>query len=530
MMAAKITNILAIFILLFLSFAIFSNSVSKPLGRDEQMYCTASALLAQGKMIYRDFSYAAQLPYHPLLCAAFIKIFNTSHYLLVGRILSVFFDILILVCIFGIYRYIFKSFAITGTLLGLAGVVLYIFNPLVDYANGYAWNHDAVISCVVMAFWLYLSTDFTKKSKYWRIAAIGALLTFASCMRITTILVELLFLAIILSLPAESIKQRLKTALPFLIATAVVSAWPVWVIAQALRAFFLNLVKIPKLYGEWLHQISMVYNKLGLTLACFTKLGYFVLLLLCIYLFFITLCLRRRLRITNVRALLLAILLSLTFLIIALIPPTMWIQYLAMPVPFLILSVAYPLKYLRELANQTTNKTYFHIACILISVSILVTVISPGIGPDPIQHPPTMPAYRVMLQRAKMLLIPDNWVPIEIHKISEDIAERTKEPKLILTLGPLLALEGGGDIYTELSCGAIIYRIADSLTTTERSITKTVGPKTLGALLEKTPPSAVIVNVERGKLSPLEAPLQAVVKPDWERKTYKNGFIAYFKP
>jgi hypothetical protein len=141
-----------------------------------------------------------------------------------------------------------------------------------------------------------------------------------------------------------------------------------------------------------------------------------------------------------------------------------------------------------------------------------------------------MPAYRVVLQRIKMLYIPDNWMPMKIHKISEDIVEKTEEPKLILTLGPLLALEGGGDIYTELSCGAIIYRIADSLTASERRITKTAGPKTLGALLEKFPPSAVILNVERGRLSSLEAPLQAAVKPDWERKTYENGFVAYFKP
>jgi 4-amino-4-deoxy-L-arabinose transferase-like glycosyltransferase len=488
--------------------------MSKPLGRDEQMYCTGSALLAQGKMIYRDFSYAAQLPYHPLLCAAFLKIFNTTHYLLVGRILSAFFDILILVCICGIYRYIFRSFAITGMLSGLAGAVLYIFNPLVDYANGYAWNHDAVIFCVVLAFWLYLTIDFTHCSKHWRIAAIGALLTFASCMRITTVLVELLFLAIILSQPAESIKQRLKTALPFLIATAVVSAWPVWLIAHAPRAFFLNLVKIPRLYGEWLHQIGMVYNKFELTLSCLILPGYFVLLILGIYLFFIALCLRSRLKITNVRALLLAALLPLIFFIIALIPPTMWRQYLAMPVPFLVTGFALPLLYLRKLADKSGANKHFKIAAGLVGACAFVAVTS----------------YPFVLYRIPIVLAPERWEPIEIHKISEDIVERTKEPKLILTLGPLLALEGGGDIYTELSCGAIIYRAADSLSASERNITNTAGLKTIGELLEKSPPSAVIINVERGKLASLEAPLQAVVKTDWERKTYENDFVAYFKP
>ncbi len=516
MMSVKTINILVILILIVLSIAIIANSMSKPLGRDEQMYCTAGALLAQGKMIYRDFSYAAQLPYHPLLCATLFRIFNTTHYLLFGRILSAFFDILVLVCIFGIYRYIFKSFAITGMLLGLAAAVLYVFNPLVDYANGYAWNHDAVIFCVVLAFWLFVSTDFTQKSKYWRIAAIGALLTFASCMRITTALVELLFFAIILSQPAETIKQRFKTALPFLIAAAVVSAWPVWVIAQAPRAFFLNLIKIPMLYGEWLHQIGMVFNKFELTFACLTQPGYFVLVVLTIYLSLMIVCLRRRLKITSGRNLLLAALLPLTFLIIALIPPTMWRQYLAMPVPFLVIGFALPLLYLRKLADKNRANLHFKIAVAVVGVCVFASVIS----------------YPFVLYRTPIVLVPERWEPIEIHKISEDIAEKlkTQNSKLILTLAPLLALEGGCDIYTELSCGAIIYRAADSMSPSERSVTHTVGQKTLGELLKISPPSAVILNVERGKLALLEAPLQAIVKPDWERIVYENGFVAYFKP
>lgn len=514
MMRGKVINITILLILIVLCLAVLANSMSKPLGRDEQMYCTAGALSAQGKMIYRDFSYAAQLPYHPLLCAVLLKIFNTTHYLLVGRILSVFCDIFVLVCIVGIYRHIFKSFEITGMLLGLTAACLYIFNPLVDYANGYAWNHDAVIICVILAFWFFISIDFTQKSKYWRIAAIGALLTFASFMRITTVLVELLFLVILISQPAETIKQRFKTALPFLIAVAIFSAWPVWIISQAPRAFFLNLVKIPKLYGQWLHQIGMVFNKYDLTLVCFIQPGYFVILIFGIYLCIVTLFLRRRLQIPNSRVLLLAALLPLMFFIIALIPPTMWRQYLAIPVPFLVISFAFPLFYLRKLTTKSGADMHFKIAVGLVCVSVFVAVTS----------------YPYVLKRIPIVLVPEKWQPIEIYKISEDIAKRTKEPKLILTLGPLLALEGGCDIYPELSCGAIIYRAADSLSASEQNITKTVGVKTIGKLLEKTPPSAVILNVERGKLASLEAPLQAVIKPDWHRKNYDNGYVAYFKP
>ncbi len=523
-MSARIANIFVVLILIGLSLAILSNSMTKPVGRDEQMYCTGAVLLAQGKMIYRDFSYAAQLPYHPLLYATLFRMLNTNHYLLVGRMVSVVCDILVMVCIVGVYRHIFRSFENSGILLGLAGAVLYVFNPLVDYANGYAWNHDVVILCVVLSFWLFVSADFKQKSPAegghdqnpaslgWKIAAVGALLTFATCMRITTALVELLFFVVLLSQPAESIKQRFKTILPFLIAEAIVLIWPVWVVARAPRAFFLNLVEIPALYGQWLHKIGMVHNKYDLTRACLTRPGYFVLIALAIYLCLMIVCLRRRLKITNGRNLLLAALLPLVFFIIALIPPTMWRQYLAMPVPFLVISLAYPLFYLRS-SEFGVHCSVFKISYVLLGVCVIVAVVS----------------YPIVLYRTIMLVTPESWEPIELHKISEDIAEKTKEPKLILTLAPLLALEGGCDIYTELSCGAIIYRVADFMSAHDRAVTHTAGQETLAELLEKSPPSAVILGIEHGKLASLEAPLQAATKPDWERKVYENGPIVYFR-
>ena len=127
-----------------------------------------------------------------------------------------------------------------------------------------------------------------------------------------------------------------------------------------------------------------------------------------------------------------------------------------------------------------------------------------------------------------MALVPERWVPIELHKVSEDIAQKLKTQnfKLVLTLAPLFALEGGCDIYTELSCGAIIYRIADSLSPGDRRITHTVGPETLAELLESKPPSAVVLGAE---MKFLEEPLQAAVGPDWERKVYENGPMVYFK-
>ena len=513
-MSGRIIGIVVVLVLIVLSLAIVGNSMTKPVGRDEHMYCTGAVLMAQGKMIYRDFSYAAQMPYHPLLCASLFKITGTTHYLLTARLLSCVCDVLVMLCIVGIYRQVFKPSATVGTLLGVGAVILYVFNPLVDYANGYAWNHDVVILCVVASFWLFISADSRQKSRYWRFATIGALLTLATCMRATTILVELLFFVVLLSLPAKSLKQRLATALPFLLAATLVSIWPLTLIARAPWAFFLNMVKIPVLYGQWLREIGMVHDKPALTLFCLTTPGYFVLLALTLYVALTVFFLRRKLETADTRKLAIAGLLPAAFFAIALIPPTMWRQYFAVPVPFIVIGLALPLWYLQQLPSKTGIGRHFKIAAVLMGLAVLVAVMS----------------CPYVLYRVPIALVPEGWVPLELHRVSQDIAAKTKEPKLVLTLAPLFALEGGCEIYTQLSCGSVIYRAADALSPEDRAITHTVGRETLAQLIEEKPPSAVILGIERGKLAVLEEPLRAAAGPDWERKAYEFGPSVSFRP
>ncbi len=512
-MSPKIINTVVIIMLVVLSLAIFANSMTKLLARDEQFYCTAGVLLAQGKMIYRDFSYPSQMPYHPLLCAALFRILNTTHYLFVARILSSLCDILVVVSIVAIYRRIFSYFPVSAMLLGLASAVLYVFNPFVDYANGFAWNNDVVVLCVLLSFWLFISIDFKKKSEYWRIAFIGALLTLATGMRITTGLVQSLFFIVLLAQPAESIKQRFKNILPFLFASAVVLIWPVWLIAQAPRAFFLNLFRISMLNSQWVHQTGLFFTKFDMIFTAVTTPGCIVLVLIAVYLCVVLAWKRRRLKISNTPHLLLAVLLVFIFFVIALIMPTMWQQHLAMPVPFIIISFAYPLLYLRKLDSNAGSDRHFGMTFAVMAAFVFVSIAS----------------HTIVLQRIPRLLKPQTWTPIRLHRISEDIAENTKSPKLILTLAPLYALEGGSQIYPQFSAGPFVYRIADYLSPADRRAANVVGPETLKELLEESPPSAVILGVEP-KL--LEVPLFQTVKPDrqsWEAKIYENGPIVYFR-
>jgi len=499
-------------IVLVLVAAILANSMTKPFAeaRDEQMYCTAGVLLAQGQSIYRDFSYPSQLPYHPLLLAALYKGLGTTHYLLVGRLVSVVSDIGVLLLIILIYRSIFREHRTEGLLLGLAAAVLYVFNPFVDYAAGYAWNHDVVILCVALSLWLLLTTDFQKPSRYWRGALLGILLTFATCMRVTTALVELTFFVMLLWMAGGTLRNRARTALPFLACAVATAAWPIRVIARSPEAFWLNLVRIPTLYGRWLHEIGMTLDKAGLTVSAVLTPAYLVLLVLAGGLAWIGFRRRSRLDEHERRRAVAAALLPLVFLVVAYIPPTMWLQYLAMPVPFLAIALAYPLL---ALSRAESEGRFARAGTVVLWGAAFVCIF----------------ANRSFLSQAILALVPEKWEPVRVHDLSRELTRQTTEPKLVLTLGPLYALEGGCDIYPEISSGSIVYRIADRMTPQERQITHTVGPATLAEMTRDRPPSAVIVGVEVGRFADLEKPLRRLAGPNW-RQENADSLEAYLRP
>jgi hypothetical protein len=497
-----------------LAAAILANSLTKPIGRDEQMYCTAGALLAQGRMIYRDFSYPSQLPCHPLLLAALYRTLGTTDYLLVGRLVSVLCDVGAIVLIVLIYRRAFGHDRSTGALFGLAGAALFLFNPLVDYAAGYAWNHDVVVLCCLLSFGLFVSTDFQRRSRYWRLGLIGALLTVATFMRVTTALVELVLLAAVVVAAGGPARNRVRAALPFVGAGLLISAWPLWVIARASEAFRLNLLRIPALYAAWLGEVGMTHSKPGLTLAALTTPGYLALIVAAAFLAWGHVRQTADPDTTSRRNGGVAVVLALAFLVIAYIPPTMWRQYLAVPVPFIVIAMAFPAARLWREGTTGARHNQRGRVRLLAVVATAVTVL----------------ANLVVLQRIPLLLDPGRWTTTQLQNTSADIAARVDGRGPVLTLGPLQALQGGCDIYPELACGSIVYRVADRLSERERHIARSVGPAGLGKLMTGRPPRAVLIGVEPPYFSFLEDPLREQTNDRWVRKTYDNGLRLYTPP
>ncbi len=509
----KLVNVLAVAAIAFLSLYLLAGSLTKPLAGDEQMGCTAGYLLNKGLLIYRDFSYATQLPYHPLFCAILFKLTGTTYYLLAARLLSVAFDILIILCLVSIFRKIFRPYIISGTLLGLIGAALFVFNPFASFLCGFAWNHDLVLLCIILSFRLFLGIDSNGKFVLLRVFAIAAIITIAVWTRITTVFVMPIFFAMLTIKSAGPANIRLKYALSFLIGVIIFSLWPVWVIICAPWAFFLDVFIMPFLHSGLLHRLGIAYSRFYLTVMAVKTAEFSLLILAAVLLWIYIFFCRRKGFFTDVRNVIFALLLAGAAFIIAYFPPTMWKQYFGIPVAFVIIVMAFGLRYLHTVPGRAGKiSIHFQIWFVVILSLTLTTAVW------------QKPAAKI----AQLWEI-NNWTPIQLHKTSQDIVAKAKGSKLIFTLSPLYAIEGSGRFYTEFSTGMFFYRIAGELSDSDRAVTHTAGLPQLPALLAKTPPDAIVIGPELTRFDKID--LKNTVKPDWQLYDCgQNSVRAYFPP
>jgi hypothetical protein len=534
--AAKVVAALAF---VALSFTIFASSMAKPVEDGEHAVCTAGVLLAKGQMVYRDFAHVAQMPYHALLCAAVFKVLSTTHYLLVARSLTVLCDIFILVCVVGIYRRVFASMPVMGWLLGTAMAVLCVFSPLVDRFSGLASSRDFAVLCLLLSFWLFISRDSKQKVKLLRSGVIGALLTLATCVWLPAFFVELLFFAMLVIQPAESVRQRLEAAAAFLMGAAVVLLLPAWIMIQAPRAFLVDVFGMATLRRQLTRKVLVLmggplYGRLEKVLVLLTLPAGILPAVIAICIAVMIVWHRRKLDVSNLRYAVFALLLPLTLFVVSLCGPSLRTDNLAMLMPFVLVSFAYPLLYLRIRAAM--DKPHQHLG---IAAAVVVACAISAIG-----------SQRDLLLRIPDVFRPRTWFPMKLHRIAGDIGQNTPEPKLIVTLSPLYALEGGCHVYAELCPGRSGCELANVMSGDSRDITRTLNVETFKRMLEETPPSGIIIDqVSRSGMGLALIHIAKTGWPDeqyydktlWERKEYRfsreytldktfpSPIVAYFR-
>jgi len=491
--------------------SILATTMTREPGHDEQMYCTAGVLLSRGQMIYRDFSYVAQPPCHALALAGIYRLTRSTQYLLLGRLFSAVCQMLIVLLIYLIYRRSFAGHKASDRLLALWGVFFYVFNPFVDYAIGPAWNHDMVVLSVLSAYFLFITGDFSKNTGYWRIGLIGALLTLATWSRITTAIVEIIFLTALLAGAAKTLSGKLKNLAAFFCGAAIVSAFPIYIISLAPRAFWLNVIKVPFLNAALLEKSGITTDKLSLLYRFLTTYSCAIILIVIIFGWLVMLTINRVRRKKGLTDTVLGLLLAAGFGIIAFTPPVMWKQYLGVWSAFLVIAAALPLGWIKQSIEHIHNRANRYLAG-LIMITLLTAAVA--IHPAPFIRIPNV-------------FVTERWTPVKQHKIAQDIASKAGYGKRILTLSPLLALEGGCKIYPQLSAGQFLYRVADFMQPGELTAINGVGPNGLPPLISKLRPDAVVVGTNSTVFD--RTLVQAAVKPGWTRKSYgQSGPYAYF--
>jgi 4-amino-4-deoxy-L-arabinose transferase-like glycosyltransferase len=492
-----------------LAWLLFINAMNKGPSRDEQMYCTAGVLLAQEQAIYKDFSYVSQLPYHPALLSVAYQLTGTTQYLLVARLLSWACEAGILLLILAIYRHLFGCHKTMGTLLGLGAAVLYALNPIVFLANGYAWNHPFILLAVMLSLWLVLQQ--LPNSLVSGLIQ-GAILTFACGMRITTVLIWGLFLLYWIVNQTDTKQKKQQGILGFFVGTGLLAIWPIYTLLQAPQAAWANLLIIPKHYGQWHLTHGTAHNKLDLTLMCLTAIGYLALLICWGITTWMGRTCSRAESLTPDKRQQLLLWIVATFVVIAFIPPTMWQQYWAAPVPFIVMCLAIPLHRLQQ--HKTSHSRLWRTA---ITALILSTALAAW-------------AMTFTLMSEPLSLSRSQWPPLQMHALAQDIAKHVKAPKRILTLAPLLALEGDAQIYRELSCGSVVYRIGDQLPAQIQTSAHVAGFKSLKQILADTPVDAILVGTESGLLKGLDQGLIDYVPENWSKINYPSNITLYYRP
>ncbi|MFC1676692.1 ArnT family glycosyltransferase [Planctomycetota bacterium] len=516
----KTSVMLAVLALIVLSLVIFAGAMDKSVRDEEHMHCAAGVLQSKGQMVYRDFSYPAQPPYLPLLYAGLFKVLPTTHYLFTGRAFSVFCNIVTVLCIVAIFRRVFANYRFAGTLLGIAGAVLYVFNPFVYNISGFAGNHDFVVACIVTAFWLFVSIDLSQSSRYFLAAGIGFLLTLAVCTQLKMVVMLGLFFVMLLIRFKGTLKNRLKNILPFLLAMAVALIWPVWTLIASPKAFYINNFSIPVRYAQVMYNAKAVFGKFELCLVSLAIPGGIILAAITVFLCIAIFRYRGKLAITDAVNAVLAVLLVLVSVLLILIFPQLRLNYFGRLVPFLIISFAYPLVYLRAIADVDTKSKIFRTASI-----IMIACVASAVG-----------CRFDMLTRVSTVLKPQSWIPVKVHRIALGIARKSTSHKPVATLLPIYALEAGRNIYTELAAGPFAYKVASAMSPDQIDTANIITPKKLKQQLHDSPPSIVILSSPSRdiefvllRIAKTKWPEQDYDEQLWERKEYDIGFTVYIR-
>jgi hypothetical protein len=464
----------ALFVLLL------ARTMHKPLSRDEHLFVTGGSLVSQGLVPYRDFPYM-HMPYQAQVFSLIHRF--TNHELLGARVVVMLAGLASLVAVFSLATVLFADDRPLVRFAYAASFVLLVFtNPLFTFTSGTAWNHDLSVLFALLAFIAHYRGIGPRASPRLLLLS-GVLLGIAVGIRVSFLLALIPFVLTIFLASGADRRTQVRLGAVFL-AGAAAALLPA-LIAGVLHAreFLFNNFEFFLLNTEWREVTG--YTR---TMTLGGKLRYIIanvlaqpgtLVLTVAYALCGFVAYRQRGSGRTYAGGVLAGLLIPFLLIGSVLNTPVFYQYFYAPVPFLAVGIMFGIASLRAPGRREYGAS-------VLAVAVVVSVLY------------SLPPYLSV----GGLLSPSTWVPMKVHDLGGEVRSVTRGGR-VLTLAPIIPLEGDLEIYHEFAPGPFIWRSAHLLPLWKRQALGLVASSDLYELLQNQPPRAILVGFEER----LEAPL-----------------------
>ena len=459
-------------------------NMAKSLDHDEHQFVTSGALLArETKLPYVDYAY-----FHmPNMVFVYAVLFSvTDHLLLSARLFSTVCAWLTLglifclaLCLFRHYHYLLRF------LIAASTTVFLLTNPVFAYTSGKAWNHDLAILMALGAFVMHSEGASREHRQRW-LGVSGLLLGLAIGTRLTFAPLVLPFLVMIAFYPRRAgWRGTLSLMLSFLLGTLVGLLPSAILFALAPKQFLFGnfgYARYNTLYRQVegfvegdVSSIAMSFSgKLCYLARYILSTPSMVLLILAFVFFVLSMNIARFRRVFPHRFPIIFSLISLPFLLLGSFSPTpAFFQYFYAPIPFLLVGTLYGVASFQDQNNRMNWST-----TLLVHVLLLAG------------------AFGLKLyQDAGSLSAPDEWLSSRVHQAGLEI-KATAGDRPVLSLAPLLPLEGGASILAEFATGPFGWRIAPFVPEKTRQEIGLIAEADLVGFLQAHPHAAILVGHE----------------------------------
>lgn len=457
------------FILVFGSIAL-----GKGLNVDENVFIASAILYGRkGLTLYRDFHYN----HMPTLVLIYAGLFRLSdHLILTARTFSSLCSAATAaIIVYFAHRLFSRMSDRRRLLLSVAVGLCLVLDPLFYKTTGLAWNHDFPAMCSTLAFVLLCTSLPVRQHLTTTIAGLCVALAFTS--RLTFATETLPFAAMVFFFPRQPTAARWASLASFCCGCVAGCLPSLWVMSHSWTNAWWGTVTYPSFNTQYLatSRLASVHGmsrlaKLGFY---FTRWGAFpgfgILNIGYAALLVLTLKWHQILKEPVQFEIASATLLAASQVFSGLAPTPPFDQYLYACVPFIVLGIALCLSIPRD-------QSQFGLMQIGLIAALAIS----------------LPFAAVYYRTIYVLPTLSNWIPMQLHAQALRIGKEARHGT-VLTLNSALALEGGCDIYSELSTGRFAARIADLLTESQRRQYRLYSTQELIDSIKTRRPAAILL-------------------------------------